>query len=153
MVDSFTLVAFRGTIKDAGRDYPEEMPFDVQKASLKDHELCAYNAIIDDIRSYGCRKFQVRTSPISNILHKGHGEFLIDHASSSRMVFGRYAVIDIDDKPSGILVLFIGSNLKGTNTIEMIGLRRFKPFKDGTPNYETITHVIAPMPKHHNDGF
>jgi hypothetical protein len=69
------------------------------------------------------------------------------------MVCGRYAVISVGDELSGILVLFVGSNLKGPGTIEMIGLRRFKPFKDGSPNSETITHVIPPEPKQHNDGF
>lgn len=70
------------------------------------------------------------------------------------MVFGRYAVVNVDkNEVVGILVLFMGSNLQGPNTIEMIGLRRFKPFIDGSPNYATITHIIAPELKRYEDGF
>jgi hypothetical protein len=154
MTEKFTLIAFTSVISEAGRDFHEEAPFKQQKANLSEIELRAYDAIITDIRRHGIRSSSSIIEAHSDILFKGHGIFQLSESPFSRMVFGRYAVVNFNkNEVVGILVLFMGSNLKGPNTIEMIGLRRFKPFIDGSPNYATITHIIAPEPKRYEDGF
>jgi hypothetical protein len=49
MTDKFTLESFKGIIKDAGRNFPEEVLFTHQRDCLNDIELSAYNTVIADI--------------------------------------------------------------------------------------------------------
>jgi hypothetical protein len=153
MTDKFTLVAFKGIIKDAGRNFPEEALFTHQRDCLNDIELSAYNTVIADIRTHGHKTSRILADSASGILFRGAEHFQVDKSDPSRTVLGRYAVVNIAGELRGIAVLFIGSHLKGPNTIELIGLRRFKSFKNGVPNPEMIEHVIPPEPKKYYDGF
>jgi hypothetical protein len=153
MTDKYNLTAFKGTIKGAGRDFPEEAPFTQQRDCLKDIELFAYNAVIADIRTYGHKTTGILTEAESKILFRSGEYFQVDKSNPSRTVLGRYAVFNISEELRGIAILFIASNLIGPNTIELIGLRRFKSFRNGFPNPATIEHIILPEPKKHDHGF
>jgi hypothetical protein len=153
MSDKYRPIAFKGTIQGAGRNFPDEAPFLQQRDRLNEIELSAYNAVMSDIRAYGPDTSKILADTAPGILLRGGEYFKVTKSNSIGNVTGRYAVIDVAGELRGIAILFVESGRNGPNTIELIGLRRFKSYKDGLPNHSTIEHVIPPEPKRHDDDF
>ena len=153
MGSRYTLIAFTGVLKDSGRNYPDEAPFTVQRSHLTEDERTAYEFVIGLVRNYGFEQRRIEPDAALGILDHGRGHFPSEHSDPTRTVCGRYAVVRSQVGTSGILVLFIQSRLRGDRTIEMIGLRRFKTFSDGSPDFGTISPVVPSRPDPPQDGF
>ena len=153
MTDKYKPIAFKGTIKDAGRSLPDEAPFLQQRDRLNELELSAYKLVMLDIRAYGPDTSRISADTAPGVFLRGGEYFKTNNQNPIGQVTGRYAVVNIAGELRGIAVLFIASGRNGPNTIELIGLRRFKSYSDGLPNHSTVEHVIPPKPKKHDDNF